>query len=344
MPALSRRRGFTLIELLVVIAIIAVLIALLLPAVQMAREAARRTQCRNNLKQLGIALHNYNSTHEIMPYGCLFKFIAAFNGTFTDHSAITQLLPYMEQTAAYNSINFAFSIYELQNRTTVGIPIESLLCPSDVLTEPQNVDSGALYAYATPAFTRTAYSSYVASAGTRMFISGATFPSGPDVGQVKRLTNDGMMYYRSSTRFDDVKDGMSFTFAFGEHAHSLIPESERQYWNMWWEGNYGSGMFTTRYRMNPQTTLSANVFDPTNASAFSALVFAASSMHPAGAQFCFGDGSVRFVTEKIASWELTQQDIDDINNVNVASSGMREELYQWMSTRSKGEIYSKDSF
>ncbi len=105
---LSTRRGFTLIELLVVIAIIAVLIALLLPAVQAAREAARRSQCVNNLKQIGLALHNYHQTNDKFPIG------SANNGNLTPTTGIAwngvsahaQMLPYFEQQAVYNSINF----------------------------------------------------------------------------------------------------------------------------------------------------------------------------------------------------------------------------------------------
>src|SRR5262249_39474095 len=95
----SRRDGFTLIELLGVIAIIAVLIALLLPAVQSAREAARRIQCVNNLKQIGLALHNYHESRQALPGADM-----VFNGT--ELSALSQILPFLEQSSAYNSINF----------------------------------------------------------------------------------------------------------------------------------------------------------------------------------------------------------------------------------------------
>src|SRR6266487_2467467 len=101
--AVYRRLGFTLIELLVVIAIIAVLVALLLPAVQQAREAARRSQCRNNLKQIGLALHDYHSTHNVFPPGYVAG--AAYPATSNGWSWCAQLLPYLDQASLYHSIN-----------------------------------------------------------------------------------------------------------------------------------------------------------------------------------------------------------------------------------------------
>ena len=129
----GRRCGFTLIELLVVIAIIAVLIALLLPAVQMAREAARRSQCVNNLKQLGVAMHNYHDTHDTLPWGQ-----GPLN--WNDWSAFPFMLPYMEQAPLYNAINFdrtnaAIGFADpgaIQNTTTHRTKVEILLCPSDL--------------------------------------------------------------------------------------------------------------------------------------------------------------------------------------------------------------------
>src|SRR5262245_49820062 len=132
--ASTRRFGFTLVELLVVIAIIGVLVALLLPAVQTAREAARRMQCTNNLKQIGLAIHNYHDIHNRFPSGFLFQ-APGMNGRgdrpnrapgFSWHSLI---LPQLEQANLYNALNFGLGLWQQPNRAVIATPLKVAICP-----------------------------------------------------------------------------------------------------------------------------------------------------------------------------------------------------------------------
>ncbi|HEX8199658.1 MAG TPA: DUF1559 domain-containing protein [Isosphaeraceae bacterium] len=191
------RRGFTLIELLVVIAIIGVLIALLLPAVQAAREAARRSQCSNNLKQIGVALHNYHTSTNSFPLGGsqnnrIYQATPTSYDPWTTWSAHGQLLPYLEQNPLYNAINFNFAAEQdggssnAANRTVVLTVINGFLCPSDGNAGRQNTNS------------------YNASIGTSIGVGGFTGAT------------SGVFAVWYSTGVQDIQDGTSGTIAFAE--------------------------------------------------------------------------------------------------------------------------------
>ena len=187
---MRHRKGFTLIELLVVIAIIGVLIALLLPAVQAAREAARRAQCTNNLKQIGLALHNYHSSLDCFPPGEL----APSNGDWQYWSALAMAAPYMEGNALFNAMNFmSFSPASAQNTTIYNTKVNSFLCPSDGSREP------------------SIQCNYKACTGTYAKVQGP----GPNGQGTPRQTN-GMFTSGLSYGLRDCSDGSSQTIAFGE--------------------------------------------------------------------------------------------------------------------------------
>ena len=195
-----RRRAFTLIELLVVIAIIAVLIALLLPAVQAAREAARRSQCVNNMKQIGIALHNYHDSQGSFPMGsgnCLISTAAPFNQYQSKQglSAHTAILPQMELTTMYNAINFDFGtdetttdFYTAANTTVSTSQVQGFVCPSDQY-------AGELL---TNGYT-SATNSYFASVGTSTYLTNVNASTLPAPRSCRRFRPPGSSRFSSRT-------------------------------------------------------------------------------------------------------------------------------------------------
>jgi prepilin-type N-terminal cleavage/methylation domain-containing protein/prepilin-type processing-associated H-X9-DG protein len=201
-----RRRGFTLIELLVVIAIIAVLIALLLPAVQAAREAARRAQCVNNLKQIGLALHNYHQIHDKFPLGSSLGYENAGQYQAKQNwSGHGQMLPQLEQMAVYNSINFYWGVDEgnpgqganVVNFTAVNTQIKAFLCPSDP-------NAGGSY---------TASNNYFACVGTT---TNWTSSGGTGIATLSDHPTTGLFGFQLCYGIAACTDGTSNTIAFCE--------------------------------------------------------------------------------------------------------------------------------
>src|SRR5262245_59297983 len=196
----ANRRGFTLIELLVVIAIIAVLISLLLPAVQSAREAARRAQCINNLKQLALASHNYLDSNNVLPQGIQFQYDPNSGFYWTSGSWLVPLMQYTEQQPLFNAVNFNINMYNAPNTTISGAGVKTLWCPSDPVIENLYVYPASATAALDPVALPMHYSSYGGNAGE--FFQYSTRQQ--RLGQM-----NGLIYMLSKVGIAQITDGTS---------------------------------------------------------------------------------------------------------------------------------------
>jgi prepilin-type N-terminal cleavage/methylation domain-containing protein/prepilin-type processing-associated H-X9-DG protein len=350
--ARASREGFTLIELLVVIAIIAVLIGLLLPAVQKVREAANRLKCSNNLKQIGLALHNYESAQRSLPPAFPAEAKAPFASQpayFWTWSVLAQLNPYLEQTAIYNRMDLDKPIYELpalffsvENQFAVQQSIKLFLCPSDKMT-PMPGNHGV------PILGSV---NYVACLG-----SGST-GGGPPYGNP--WDADGIFRAGVNGTFAEISDGLSNTAAFSESllgegpyvSHGSSPGDARKVyayvpappglspsacdgattWNyesprgyLWASGEIRCASYNHFYPPNPPQYDCVSLIPLSGTSGrqtYTALGFkAARSNHPGGVNLLMADGSVRFVT-----------------------NGIRLDTWQALSTRAGSETVSDPNY
>jgi prepilin-type N-terminal cleavage/methylation domain-containing protein/prepilin-type processing-associated H-X9-DG protein len=334
-----KRRAFTLIELLVVIAIIAVLIALLLPAVQSAREAARRIQCNNNLKQIGLALHNYHSANGSFPMGCSSgHWSSPLNYNVKQNlSAHAQMLPFMEQQQIYNSLNFSWGCEDSTtvlcyfiNSTATNAQIKAFICPSDPNAgrPDHNNTSNTNNYYACVGTTMN----FPLIANANLNVTSINWPS------------TGLFTYQQSYAFRNAVDGTSNTIAFGEAvvgnqsltkyqkfiglnsvgalSSSLLSDAELNY-NVALAGlnacrqawTSGSGVVDKQRGENWahgcmamtlfNTVATPNAFSKqwTHCSSISSTALAAlsnaDSYHPGGVNVLMADGSVRFIKSTV---------------------------------------------
>lgn len=198
------RRAFTLVELLVVIAILGLLVALLLPAVQAARDAARRSECTNNLKQVVLALQSYHDAHKSLPPGYISKFDDDGNDTGPGWGWAAKLLPYVEETAIHRTIDFSLPIEHPSNAARVA-HVAGLLCPTDSVPRTWQAKSRDAVGNPTSLICDVAAANYVGMFGT----------SEPGV------DGDGVFFRNSAITFKAITDGASHTIAVGERAHQL---------------------------------------------------------------------------------------------------------------------------
>jgi len=207
-----RGRGFTLIELLVVIAIIAVLIALLLPAVQSAREAARRTTCVNNLKQIGIALHAYAQARNPPPPGYVSKWDASqLTETGPGWGWSAMILPQLEQQPVFNAINFNLTIQSPAHLTTRTLALSTFLCPTDSMPSPWEASFG---------FVRVIRGRVFSDLVPICEVAGSNYVGVFGIGE-PGVDGDGVFFRNSSVRFAQITDGLSQTLCVGERSTSL---------------------------------------------------------------------------------------------------------------------------
>jgi prepilin-type processing-associated H-X9-DG protein len=287
-----RRRGLTLLELVTVAALLVLLMALLLPAVQGAREAARRSGCAHHLRQIALATSNYADAWGALPAGVQFTFDYS---TASQHVAI---LPFLEQSALFDAVNFDWIIWSPANTTVMGTRLEVYQCPSDPMASMTDIYPGDLFFEPGHAFFhygafRVAYTSYAGNAGTWYHHSR----------EPARLAQcNGLFYRGSATRLADISDGLSNTIFYAEHSVSLlVDDTERIVEGPQWAGGwYGATIFTSFYPINPR----GKVEDEYGDGLCRAFIGAVSSGHPGGANAAFVDGSVRFIKDTIDCWPV----------------------------------------
>lgn len=346
----SARAAFTLVELLVTMGIISILIGLFLPAVQAAREAARRTDCVGNLKQLGLGIQMFHDAFGVLPRGRVPMSDRRFAGanppctaTKIDHGFTVSILPYVEQAALAEEIDPNASIFAVENTGVLPRVVPILACPSDPAggsirpLKPGQLSPMAPDGPGGPwPMARTSYA--------------ACFGSFPVLALPNRYPNctvpprvleqcDGSFNDLKDIRIASVRDGLSQTVFASELAVGAIEDVEAfrpgatAEYRAWVTGDLGDTLFSTMYPINAHRRWPRG--------AIAARLYGAASFHAGGVNALRGDGSVKFLLERVSSWPhdaLTGEPAGVTRNVDGSWSNVPQlGLWQAMGTRAGGE-------
>jgi prepilin-type N-terminal cleavage/methylation domain-containing protein/prepilin-type processing-associated H-X9-DG protein len=357
-------RGFTLIELLVVIAIIAVLIALLLPAVQSAREAARRIQCVNNLKQLALASHNYHDSNGSFPMSDMTSYYPNWVRKGQNHFlAIAQ---YLEQGNAYNCYNTNIFLYVAANATVNGIGLSSLWCPSDGDVVGKRYPGAPEDGWDDAPIPMT-YTSYGANLGVLYYSAERPIP------QALVSLNTGVFEHIGADKIqpnglpsgrvhgiNDITDGTSNTVLYAEKSDTRAStpkwDSDTSTYvadpygpNWWTAGTLGDGGYIALFPPNYFKTRASSgppLFPLMVDGPDDNYACIASSLHPGGCNFAFCDGSVKFIKDTVSSWNPRTITFNGRGVAYTSTTGVMPQysVYQALHTRASGEVVSADQF